>query len=204
MPVKTLALTFDDGPSADIMPRVLDLLECYGARATFFIWGEKITPELETLLKRCTVQGCELGNHSMHHLHMSQLDEDQIRAEVEPLQERLLELTGIRPVLFRAPYLDISPLMKQVISLPIINGVSSKDWTPATSTQERIRLVQEGAEDRAIILMHCFAGNTATVEALEELLPWFAQRGIRATTVTDLFRQKAVEAVAGRVYDSAV
>ena len=52
--------------------------------------------------------------------------------------------------------------------------------------------------------MHCFAGNTATVEALEELLPWFAQRGIRATTVTGLFRQKAVEAVAGRVYDSAV
>ena len=160
MPVKTLALTFDDGPSADIMPRVLDLLECYGARATFFIWGEKITPELE--------------------------------------------LTGIRPVLFRAPYLDMSPLMKQVISLPIINGVSSKDWTPATSTQERIRLVQEGAEDGAIILMHCFAGNTATVEALEELLPWFAQRGIRVTTVTDLFREKAVEAVAGRVYDSAV
>lgn len=44
MPVKTLALTFDDGPSADIMPRVLDLLECYGARATFFYMGRKNHP----------------------------------------------------------------------------------------------------------------------------------------------------------------
>lgn len=198
----TLALTFDDGPSGDIMPKVLELLNRYGAKATFFIWGEKITQENEYLLKSCIAQGHELGNHSIHHPHISELNEAQVRAEFEPLQDKISEITGSRPVLFRAPYLDISPLMQEIIPLPFINGTSSKDWTPATSAQERIRLVQEGAKDGAIILMHCFEGNTATVEALEVLLPWFAQHDIRVTTVSNLFREKGINAVPGRIYNA--
>lgn len=199
---KTLALTFDDGPSKDVMPRILELLDRYQANATFFIWGEKITAEMEPLLHQAAQMGNELANHSMHHLHMSTLGVEEIRAEVEAVQVKLEAITGNAPVLFRPPYLDVSALMRQVIPLPLIGGSDSRDWTPQTSTEERIRLVQEAAADGAIILMHCFEGNTATVNALEVLLPWFVQEGFRVTTVRELFAEKGVFPIAGQLYNA--
>ncbi len=197
---KTLALTFDDGPSQDIMPRILELLDRYQANATFFIWGEKVTAGMEPLLRQAAQMGNELANHSMHHLHMSALDAREIRAEVEPVQKMLEAITGNAPAMFRPPYLDVSPLMRQVIPMPLIGGSDSRDWTPQTGTEERIHLVQEAAADGAIILMHCFEGNTATVNALEVLLPWFVQEGFRVTTVRELFAEKGVAPIAGQIY----
>lgn len=198
----TIALTFDDGPSDDCMPRVLELLKQYGANATFFIRGDKITAENVSLLKKCAEEGNELANHSIHHLHMSQLDADGVREETAPLQNLLADISGEPPVLFRPPYLNVSTLMQQQIPLPFIHGSSSLDWNPKTSTAERIRLVQEAAADGAIILMHCFEGNYATVEALEVLLPWFAERNIKVTTVRNLFAEKGITPIPGKVYNA--
>lgn len=203
MEKKTLALTFDDGPSADIMPKVLNLLKQYDAHATFFIWGEKITPELVSLVRSAHEQGNEIANHSVHHLHMSQLTAQEVRDEVLPLQAQLEQITGVAPVLFRPPYLDISPTMEEVIPLPMITGSSNKDWTPLTDLLTRIRLAQEAAADGAILLMHCFENNDATVEALKVLLPWFQEQGFQVTTVSNLFVQKGIQPQAGKVYNAA-
>jgi len=157
---------------------------------------------MEPLLRQAVQMGNKLANHSMHHLHMSTLSAEEIRAEVEAVQEKLEAITGNAPVLFRPPDLDVSALMRQVIPLPLIGGSDSRDWTPQTGTEERIRLVQEADDDGAIILMHCFEGNTATVNALEVLLPWFVQEGFRVTTVRELFAEKGVSPIAGQLYNA--
>lgn len=198
---KILALTLDDGPSPDTMPRVLDVLARYGAKATFFLWGEQITPELLPLLRKTLDQGHELGNHSMHHLHMADLTVAEIRQETESLQQLLQEQLGVTPVWFRAPYLETSPEMLETVPMPFAAGYGNRDWLPETDAAERLALAREVSRDGNILLMHCFSGNEATVEALEQLLPWLAEQGIAVTTLSDLFARKGITPEAGKVYD---
>lgn len=201
---KMLALTLDDGPSPDTMPRVLEVLSRYGAKATFFLWGEQITPELLPLLREAVALGHELGNHSMHHLHMAALTVEKIRMETEPLQKLLQEQLGITPVWFRAPYLETGPEMLRTIPMPFAAGYGNRDWLPETGVTERIGLAKEACRDGNILLMHCFAGNQATVEALEQLLPWLAEQNIAVTTLSDLFARKGISPEPGKVYDYAL
>ena len=196
-----LALTLDDGPSPDTMPRVLEVLSRYRAKATFFLWGEQITPELLPVLREAVAQGHELGNHSMHHLHMAELTAEEIRQETEPLQRFLQEQLGVTPVWFRAPYLETSPEMLGTIPMPFAAGYGNRDWLPQTDAAERLELAREASRDGNILLMHCFAGNEATVEALEQLLPWLAEQDIAVTTLSDLFARKGICPEKGRVYD---
>lgn len=197
---KLLALTFDDGPSPDIMPEILTLLAQYDAKATFFVWGEKICEATIPILQQAVDQGHELANHSVHHLHMSGLSDDEIRAETEPLQQQLRQLFGRAPVLFRPPYLDISPAMQQQIPLPFIMGADIRDWTAETDADQRLRLARESAKDGRILLMHCFEGNHATVQMLQSLLPWLARQGYRCVTVSELFARKGSIPQKGRLY----
>ena len=198
--MKQIALTFDDGPGRTIMPQVLDLLKQNDAKATFFLWGEKISPETAPVLHRALAEGHELANHSMGHLHMSRLTEQEVKEEVEGLQ-RLLQPYGVTPTLFRPPYLDWNGEMLAWIPMPFICGHSNRDWTAETDAEERLRLAQEVTRDGAILLMHCFEGNEATVAMLEGYLPWLRQQGFRATTVSDLFDRRGITPEPGKVYN---
>lgn len=200
--MKHLALTFDDGPGLTTMPRILDLLKQEGARATFFLWGEKINSQTAPVLHRALKEGHELANHSMHHLHMSWLSREEVICEVEDLQ-RLLRPFGVTPSLFRPPYLDHNEGMLSCIPMAFIAGASNRDWTEETDAPERLRLAKAAAEDGAILLMHCFEGNDATVEMLEVFLPWLREQGYGITTVSDLFARKGITPQPGRVYDRA-
>ena len=197
---KLLALTFDDGPSPDIMPEVLDLLDRYNARATFFLWGEKITEDTVPLLRRAADRGQELANHSMHHLKMSRLSPEEIRREIQPLQRMLEELFGTAPPLFRPPYLDISQEMQTQIPLPFIIGADIRDWTFETDAAQRLQAAKEAAEDGGILLMHCFETNWPTVEMLKQLLPWLEEQGYCCVTVSELFARKGVVPQRGELY----
>jgi len=197
---KLLALTFDDGPSPDSMPEILTLLVQYDAKATFFLWGEKICSDTIPILRQAVAQGHELANHSVHHLHMSSLSDEEIRAETEPLQQLLRQLFGTAPVLFRPPYLDISPAMQQQIPLPFIMGADIRDWTSETDADQRLRMARDSAKDGAILLMHCFEGNYPTVQMLRSLLPWLAREGYRCVTVSELFARKGCIPQKGRLY----
>jgi peptidoglycan/xylan/chitin deacetylase (PgdA/CDA1 family) len=197
---KLLALTFDDGPSLDIMPQLLDLLAQYDARATFFLWGEKIGEETIPLLRQAVAQGHELGNHSMHHLHMSRLSPEEIRQETEPLQQLLQALFGTAPAVFRPPFLDVSEEMKSRIPLPFIMGADIRDWTFETDADQRLQAAKAAAKDGAILLMHCFETNRPTVEMLENLLPWLEDRGFQCVTVSELFARKDVSPQSGVLY----
>ena len=198
--MKRIALTFDDGPGRETMPRILDLLNREGAKATFFLWGEKICEETLPVLRRALAEGHELANHSMRHLHMSRLTETEMAEEVENLQGILKRLLDVEPKLFRPPYLDCSDAMLRRIGLPMIFGSPNRDWMQETDAHQRLRLAMEATRDGGILLMHCFDSNGATVEALETLLPWLREEGYIVTTVSSLFEAKGITPLAGNIY----
>lgn len=198
---KYLAMTFDDGPGNTVMPEILKLLNKYGAKATFFEVGENITPATAPVLREAEDQGHEIGNHSQSHLHMTQLTQREIQQEVAQAQDSIMQITGIAPTLFRPPYLDVDECLLSEISMPFIGGYSNKDWDAACKVAERVAYARRDARDGAIMLMHCFEGNEATVEALRILLPEWTEQNYEIVTVSQLFAARGVAPKAGVLYE---
>lgn len=200
---KTLALTFDDGPNNNVMVQIIELLNRYDTKATFFVVGSSITDESAPVLRFAAEQGFEIGNHSERHLHMPELSREDIVREIASVQERVEGITGRQPVLFRPPYIDVDERMLETIRMPFIAGSGNNDWNPACTVAQRVELALRDADDGAILLMHCFEGNEATVEALRIILPELKRQGYRMVTVSQLFEEKQIPLENGVLYRKA-
>ncbi|MBR4429603.1 MAG: polysaccharide deacetylase family protein, partial [Clostridia bacterium] len=102
---RKIAISFDAAWGGDKTEKILDILDEYGVKTTFFmvdIWTRRF-PELA---KEIVARGHEIGNHSATHPKMSTLSRDQIRQELTVVADHLQALTGARPTLFRPPYGD--------------------------------------------------------------------------------------------------
>lgn len=97
-----LALTFDDGPHPEHTPRILDLLQTAGARATFFVIGE-LAARHPDLIRRIAEEGHELGNHTWMHSEPSRTSARQFQTEVQQTDAYLANLTGQVPRAMRPP-----------------------------------------------------------------------------------------------------
>ncbi len=100
---KKIALTIDAAWEDDKTPFILETLEKYDIKATFFLcgfWVEKYPEEVKSIASA----GHEIGNHSATHPHMNQLDAQGIQKELEDFEAMLTKLTGSKTTLFRPPY----------------------------------------------------------------------------------------------------
>ena len=186
-PVKYLALSFDDGPNLTTETKMLDILAKHKVPATFFVIGNNITDETAENMRRAIRQGCEIGNHSLSHPMMSQMDEAQVREEVSTTSGLIEKITGARPKLFRPPYIDVKPELYDWINLTFICGKGCQDWEASVGKEARREGIIASAEPGAIYLLHDFEGNEATVEALDEAIPVLKEQGYVFVTVSELF-----------------
>jgi peptidoglycan/xylan/chitin deacetylase (PgdA/CDA1 family) len=121
-----LAITIDDGPDPRITPRVLDLLEERGAKATFFCIGERVQRYAE-LTREMVRRGHSVENHSQRHLnYFSLLGPRGLVAEIERAQDTIGITTGQQPLFFRAPAGLRSPFLDPVLSRL---GLRLASWT---------------------------------------------------------------------------
>lgn len=187
-----MALTFDDGPNMVTTPEVLDVLEQYGAKASFFVLGKNINDETAVAMKRAHDMGCSIENHSWTHYHMNTLTAGQVRDEVERTSTIIKNYIGEAPRCFRPPYLDVNDSMYQVIDLPFIGAGSSGDSRKENDRDRRISNIMQRCTDGSIVGMHDFAGNHETVEALKILIPRLLSMGYKLVTVPELFARKGV------------
>lgn len=98
-----VALTFDDGPDPEVTPQVLDLLAAAGARASFFLIGNRAEAHPE-LVERIVAAGHRVENHTQHHRYTFAFNlYPFLRREIEKAQRALGELSGRPPAYFRAP-----------------------------------------------------------------------------------------------------
>src|SRR2546425_12660844 len=98
-----IAMTFDDGPSASLTPKLLDLLAAHHIKATFFVIGENVAEHPE-IVARAAREGHEIGNHSWSHPNFAKMSQENVRSQLQRTDDAIKNATGIRPMLLRPPY----------------------------------------------------------------------------------------------------
>jgi peptidoglycan/xylan/chitin deacetylase (PgdA/CDA1 family) len=186
---RAVALTFDDGPSANT-PEVQAVLARHGGRGTFFVQGNHV--ELHPELARAGVEaGHELGNHTWAHAHLEELSDDEILDQLGRTAA-LVELETGRPMrVLRCPY---GTAEGRVAALAATHGfaeaivhwsVDPEDWSdppPETIVERVLQSIHPGA----IVCLHDGPGRSATVAALLELVPRLVADGYALVTVSEL------------------
>jgi cellulose synthase/poly-beta-1,6-N-acetylglucosamine synthase-like glycosyltransferase/spore germination protein YaaH/peptidoglycan/xylan/chitin deacetylase (PgdA/CDA1 family) len=195
-----LILTFDDGPSEEYTPQILNILEREKVPATFFLIGINAEQNIP-LVQREYKDGFELGNHTFTHHNIA--DMSLSRASLEMKLTRLLieSITGHSTILFRAPYnADSEPTTYEELApiersrrenyLTVNESIDPNDWERGVSPDSIFYRVirQVEATNASIILLHDAGGETrqATVDALPRIIDYFKKRGYVFTTVADL------------------
>ena len=197
---KLIALTFDDGPNTTTTNQVLDILEEYGAKASFFLIGNNITEESAKSVKRAYDMGCEIDNHSKSHSNMGAMSPEDITAEVEFVDEKVMEITGEHTKFFRPPFIDVSQTMYDTIDLPFICGIDCQDYMENVTAQQRADYILSGARDGVIVLLHDAAGNSQTVDALKIVMPELVEQGYEFVTLTELFERQGETPKGNMIY----
>jgi peptidoglycan-N-acetylglucosamine deacetylase len=152
-----IALTIDDGPDPDVTPRVLDLLDRYQAHATFFCIGDAAR-RYPQWIEAIVARGHAVENHSQRHRHnFSLLGPGALRREIDAAQTTLTEISGIRPLFFRAPAGLRNPFLEPVLCKL---GLQLASWTRRgfdTRTRDAgvvTKRLLRGLAARDILLVH--------------------------------------------------
>src|SRR5207237_1341345 len=98
-----IALTFDDGPSTKLTPKLLDLLAAHQIKGTFFLIGENAAEHPE-LVAREAREGHEIANHSWSHPNLAKMSDDGVRAQLRKTEDAIRSAISNRPTLMRPPY----------------------------------------------------------------------------------------------------
>lgn len=180
--VACLALTFDDGPHSEVTPRVLDALERYGAKATFFIIGSRAASHSD-LVRLIHSKGHEIGNHTWSHRNLSKLSPQEVQDEVF-LAQNAIASTGVpAPTLLRPPYGAVNSVALSHIPMSVIKwSVDPKDWLSRDAEQIAAHVLAH-ARPGAIVDLHDI--YSATADAVEPILATLSQT-YQLVTVSEL------------------
>ncbi len=177
---KTIYLTFDDGPIAEITPFVLDELKNWNAKATFFCIGKNIETNPE-IFKRIIDEGHSVGNHTYDHLNGWNTTDEIYFDNVEK-GGRVMSHTG-QQTLFRPPYGKLKPAQYAAIKAKyklVMWDVLSYDFDLSMEKEKVLKNVIENTEDGSIIVMHDSLKAKPKVEfALPKLLEHFTAKGFK-------------------------
>ena len=189
---KTIALTFDDGPSEGT-PRVLEALEKHGVVATFFQCGANVE-RLPAVAKEVRAAGHEIGNHSQTHPLFCFRSPGFMEEEIRRAQESIAVHTGDAPAWFRAPFgvrwFGLGGAQRRAGVAGVMWTLIGYDWKRKAEAVAAHVVSRVG--NGAIICLHDGRELRAkpdigeTVEAVQRLVPVLLDRGYRFETVSRL------------------
>lgn len=185
---KYISVSFDAAWGADDTIQILDTLDKYNVKATFFMTGGWVD-SFPDMVKEIYARGHDLGNHSQNHKQMSKLSANEQKTEIMTVSDKIRELTGYEVFLFRPPYGDYnSTLINTVYSCnhyPIQWDVDSLDWKDY-GVENIIKTVTQhkALGNGSIILMH--NGAKYTAEALDTVLSTLQSQGYTLVPVSQL------------------
>ncbi len=184
-----IALTFDDGPHPKQTLEILDILDEYGIKATFFVVGVNAENYSQALIEVAR-RGHEIGNHTYYHSAVSKVDYNSLKEEIEGCESRIFELTDRKTKLFRPPEglidTSIRTLAKSLDYKVILWDIDTRDWAH-TSPQDISRHVVSNIKSGDIILMHDYIGkNSPTAEALRLFIPKLIDMGYKFVVISEL------------------
>jgi peptidoglycan-N-acetylglucosamine deacetylase len=186
---KQVAITLDDGPHPDVTPLVLDLLDEYKAKASFFCVGQAVE-NFPNIAREIVRRGHSVQNHShTHRHHFSVMGMGTLRREIVRAQEVIAQVTGHEPIFFRAPAGLRSPLLD-----PVLQGLNLKlvSWTRRgfdTVTNEPAPILarlERNLSAGDILLLHdgnsakTLTGRPVVLDVLPKLLETLQRAGLQA------------------------
>lgn len=193
---KVIALTFDDGPHPIYTTQILDILNEFNAKATFFVVGANAEKH-PSFISRQINEGHEIANHTYSHSY--KLTPHQLEEELQRTSEIIYRITGTYPESFRpvgGSYND------DVINIAVEKGYQvvlwswhqdTKDWKKP-GVKKIVDKVLNGAKPGDVILFHDAGGDrTQTVEALSEIIPELQKQGYKFVTISELLNTNNIE-----------
>ena len=203
-----VALTFDDGPDPASTTRVLDVLAKRGARATFFVLGERAERH-PAILRRMIEDGHSIGLHSFDHNRLyAFLPPSSVRADIERCRAIVEAATGVRPLWFRPPVGQMSPRTARGVILAQAEtvgwSVRARDGLRGTSPDDALRRIEPKLESGAIVLLHDAwerpsaedGEDPAGARALDALLDALERRSLQAVSLDELVARGSEESKA--------
>ncbi len=192
---KKVAITFDSTGSMAKMDKLMDLLDRYGVKCTFFIQGGYIKdhPEKAILLNE---HGHELANHSMYHPDMREIGNEQILNEIRDCNEIIKSITGQTVRYYRPPsgyftYRDRAICRALGCEL-LLWTFDSNDWIYTKPQELVLGRLRKKTEPGSIILMHDY--GMYTVPVLEVFIPEMQAQGYQFVTVSELMNSAGQKA----------
>jgi len=184
-----IAMTFDDGPSATLTPKLLDILATHQIKATFFVIGENVAEHPE-IVARAAREGHEIGNHSWSHPNFGKMSDDGVRSQLQRTDDAIKSATGARPTLLRPPYGSITAREKRWIHDQfgyqiILWDVDPYDWKRPGPPVVRNRILKE-TRPGSIVLSHDI--HPGTIEAMPSTFDALEAKGFKFVTVSELIR----------------
>lgn len=190
---KVIALSFDDGPDQRFTPLILNILNKYDVKATFFLLGTRVQTYPD-VAKRIYNEGHVIGNHTYWHPQLTKTGVNNMIWEIEKNEKKILSITNVKTNLFRAPYGALNEQLVKQLDVMGYRGagwsVDSEDWKSLSSVKIKQNILNN-IHPGAIILMHS-AGHwtqdlTGTVLALNELIPYLKEEGYTFVTIPELW-----------------
>lgn len=183
---KQVAISFDAAWGNEETGQLLDILDEYDVKATFFLVGDWVDNYPDDV-KKIADKGHDVGNHSNTHPHMTELSQDKATEEITACNEKIEAIIGHTPTLFRAPYGDYDNMVvnsvESVGMYCVQWDVDSLDWKDP-SPEQLAKNVLCKVKDGSIILMHNGAKNTCA--ALPSIIKGIKDKGYEIVLIKDL------------------
>ncbi len=193
----TCALTFDDGPSASVTPEVLDALMETGARATFFVIGNRVD-DYRYLVQREHDNGHAVASHNWHHGNVTKSSGSALRAMPKKVNKAMIKAIGIPVRYDRVPGGRYPRMIKVKVGWAYIQwSLDTYDWR-GISTSEVMGKVRRLLEDGDIILCHDIKKNTP--ESARQIVHYLEEQGYMPLTIDELFAKDGVVLEPNTVY----
>ena len=182
-----IAMTFDDGPSGPLTPKLLDLAAKKHIKLTFFLIGENAA-HYPQLVQRELAEGHQVGNHSYTHPDLARMSDDAVRAEIQKTQDAIINASGYKPVVMRPPYGALTARQRLWVSHDfgfkiILWDVDPLDWRNPGSSVVAQRIIA-GTRPGSIILSHDI--HSGTVDAMPQVFDTLLAKGYKFVTVSEL------------------
>lgn len=194
---KVIYLTFDDGPSTKVTPQILDILQQYNVKATFFIIG-KNAEEHPDIVKRIADEGHSIASHSYSHDYSTvYANTDSFKEELHKAKETLINIVGEEGYtdIFRFPggaFREERAEFKQVLieeNIPFVNwncltgDAETRSPVPADLLAKAKKTASSAGSDSLVMLMHDAGAKQATADALPGLIEYFQSEGYRFDSI---------------------
>ena len=178
---RTVALTFDDGPSP-FTPGILAVLRRHHVTATFCMLGEE-AQRYPAYAREVVRAGHRICNHSSDHRDMARLPAPQARREVVAAERQIRDAAGVAPALFRFPYGSADRTARRVVrgyGMRTLGwDVDPKDWTRPSAGTITARILR-GVGRHSVVLMHDGGGDRSrTAASLDATITQLQRRGYR-------------------------